>query len=210
MTKRRSRSCVLFALPLLAAIPVLAQTNRYSTDCEAARQALQINNPVQLAPCQPSTSAAPTVPALTNKQMVQMQVASTLVDAFVNMLFSSDSQANAQKQKMMAELQARQAEAERQKQHEEAMRLAAICNRLQATLKLSGLPQLQLKGSGQGTEGLRLKLGVQQRRPRGRAWTARHRAERQHRKWRQHALRHPGSPGHLYEWPRQLSNRPVG
>jgi hypothetical protein len=96
---------------------------------------------------------------LTTKQMVQTQLAGTLIDAFVNMLFSSDSQANAQKQKMMAELQARQAEAERQKQHEEALRLAAICSRLEATLKLSGLPQLQLKGSGQGMEGLRLKLG---------------------------------------------------
>lgn len=159
MTKRRSRSLVLLALPLLAAIPALAQTNRYSTDCEAARQALSINNSAQLPECSASTSAAPTVPALITKQMVQMQVASTLVDAFVNMLFSNDSQANAQKQKMMAELQARQAEAERQKQHEEATRLAGICNRLQATLKLTGLPQLQLKTSGEGTSGLRFKLG---------------------------------------------------
>jgi hypothetical protein len=91
--------------------------------------------------------------------MVQQQVAGTLIDAFVNMLFSNDSQANAQKQKMMAELQARQAEAERQKQYEEAMRLAAICNRLQSTLKLIGLPQLQLKTSAQGNGDLRLKLG---------------------------------------------------
>ncbi|HEX8924164.1 MAG TPA: hypothetical protein VF786_00150, partial [Terriglobales bacterium] len=90
--------------------------------------------------------------------MMQMQVASTVIDAFVNMLFSNDSQANAQKQKMMAELQARQLQAERQKQHEEAMRLAAICSRLQTTLKLSGLPQLQLKSSSPA-EGLRLKLG---------------------------------------------------
>jgi hypothetical protein len=146
MTKRRSPSLAFFALALLSAIPALAQNSRYSTDCEAARQALSINNPGQLAPC------------LSTKQMVQMQVASTVIDAFVNMLFSNDSQANEQKQKMMAELQARQAEAERQKQHEEALRLAAICSRLQTTLKQSGLPQLQLKSSGQAG-GLRLKLG---------------------------------------------------
>jgi uncharacterized membrane protein (DUF106 family) len=72
---------------------------------------------------------APTVPVLTTKQMVQVEVASTLVDAFVNMLFSNDSQANAQKQKMMAELQARQAEAERQRQYQEALRLATSINK---------------------------------------------------------------------------------
>jgi hypothetical protein len=101
------------------------------------------------------------LPALTPKQMIQTQVAGTLIDAFVNMLFSDDSQAKAQKQKMMAELAARQAEAERQHKIEEAQRLAAICSRLQATLKLSGVPDLQIKrdwndGSG---DGLRLKLG---------------------------------------------------
>jgi hypothetical protein len=150
---------VLLVLALLAPIAALAQSNRYSTDCEAARQALSINNPNTLAPCSTSTPSAPAVPALTTKQMVQTQVVGTLVDAFINMLISNDSQANAKKQLMMAELQARQAEAERQKQHEEAMRLAAICARLQATLKLSGLPQLQLKTDAEGPQGLRLKLG---------------------------------------------------
>ena len=102
MTKRRLPSLARSALFLLAAIPALAQKYNYSTDCEAARWALSINNPGTLPPCQPKTPAAPTMPALTTKQMVQMQVAGTLVDAFVNMLFSNDSQANAQKQKMMA------------------------------------------------------------------------------------------------------------
>jgi hypothetical protein len=161
MTKRRSSAFLLLLLFLSAAIPVMAQANRYSTDCEAARQALQTNNPNQLAPCSASTTTAPTVPALTTKQMIQTQVAGTLVNAFVNMLFSDDSQARAQKQKMMAELKQRQAEAERQHKIEEAQRLAAICSRLQATLKLSGVPDLQIKrdwdaGSG---DGLRLKLG---------------------------------------------------
>jgi hypothetical protein len=160
MTKRRSRSLALFLLVAsFAAIPAVAQANHYSSDCEAARQALSVNNPNQLAPCSASPSATPTIPALNTKQMVQQQIAGTLIDAFVNMLFSNDSQANEQKQKMMAELQARQAEAERQKQLEEAMRLAAICSRLQATLKLSGLPQLQLKTGTQGNGGLSLKLG---------------------------------------------------
>lgn len=94
----------------------------------------------------------------TTQQMIQQQVASSVVNAFVNMLFSNDSQANAQKQKMLAELQARQQAAERQKQYEEAMRLAAICQRLQGTLKLSGTPGLKLK-SEVANSGLQLKLG---------------------------------------------------
>ena len=99
--------------------------------------------------------------AISTKTLVQQQVAGTVIDAFVNMLFSNDSQAKAQKQKMLAELQARQAEAEQQHKIEEAKRLAAICDRLQASLKLSGLPVLQLKYDGESSSsgGLRLKLG---------------------------------------------------
>ena len=48
---------------------------------------------------------------------------------------------------------------------------------VQATLKLTGLPQLQLKGSGQD-EGLRLKLGDSSDARRGRARIAKHCAER--------------------------------
>jgi hypothetical protein len=97
---------------------------------------------------------------LTTKQAVQMQVASTLIDAFFNMLFSTDSKADAQKQQMMAELERRRAEAEQQHRIEEAMKLAAICSRLQATLKLSGVPSLQLKTvDGAPMNGLQLKLG---------------------------------------------------
>jgi hypothetical protein len=161
MTKRRSRSLALLFLLLLAAIPSFAQTKNYSTNCEAARQALSIDNPNTLGPCLTSKPSAATLPALTTKQMVQEQVMGSLVDAFVKMLFSNDSQANAQKQKMMAELQARQAEAEQQHKIEEAKRLATICDRLQATLKLSGLPVLQLKQDGESFSGesLHLKLG---------------------------------------------------
>ena len=60
---------------------------------------------------------------------------------------------------MMEELQRRQAEAERQRQEEAARRLAEMYNRLKATLKLSGLPNLQLKGMETGGPGLKLKLG---------------------------------------------------
>ena len=77
--------------------------------------------------------------------MFQQELAATVVSSFLNMLFSNDSQANAQKQKMMAELAQRQAAAEQQHRIEEAKRLAAICSRLQASLKLSGLSTLQLK-----------------------------------------------------------------
>jgi len=76
-------------------------------------------------------------------------------------LFGSNSnpQAELQKQQMMEELQRRQAEAERLHQEEEARRLAAMYNRLAATLKLNGLPNLQLKEVGGNNPGLRLKLG---------------------------------------------------
>ena len=79
------------------------------------------------------------------------------MQSFFQMLFSNDSQADAQKQQMMQELQLRQAAAEKQHNIEEAQRLAAICNRLQASLKLAGLPELQMKSAGGG--GLQLKLG---------------------------------------------------
>jgi hypothetical protein len=80
---------------------------------------------------------------------------------FGRWLFSSNSnpQAELQKQQMMEELQRRQAEAERLHQEEEARRLAAMYNRLAATLKLNGLPNLQLKQVGGNSPGLTLKLG---------------------------------------------------
>jgi len=87
---------------------------------------------------------------------IQQQVVGALVQGFFQMLFSNDSQADAQKQQMMAELQQRQAEAIQQHNIEEAQRLAAICNRLQASLKLAGLPELKMKSDGGG--GLQLKL----------------------------------------------------
>jgi len=71
----------------------------------------------------------------------------------------SDPQAELQKRQMMEELQRRQAEAERQHREEEARRLAEMYNRLARTLKLGGLPNLQLKEMGSNRPGLQLKLG---------------------------------------------------
>jgi hypothetical protein len=79
------------------------------------------------------------------------------MQSFFQMFFSNDPKADAQKQQMMQELQLRQAAAEKQHNIEEAHRLAAICNRLQASLKLAGLPELPMKSTGGG--GLQLKLG---------------------------------------------------
>jgi hypothetical protein len=81
--------------------------------------------------------------------------------AFGQWLMGSDSnpQAELQRRQMMEELQRRQAEAERQRQEEAARRLAEMYNRLKTTLKLSGLPNLQLKGMETGGPGLKLKLG---------------------------------------------------
>jgi hypothetical protein len=76
-------------------------------------------------------------------------------------LFGSGTnpQAELQKRLMMEELQRRQAEAEREHREEEARRLAAVYNHLSATLKLSGLPNLQMKEIASNGPGLRLKLG---------------------------------------------------
>jgi hypothetical protein len=75
------------------------------------------------------------------------------------MLFSSDDKAETQKKQMMAELEKRKAEALRLHQTEEAQRLEAICNRLEASLKLHGVPDLELKNGASGSGELRLKLG---------------------------------------------------
>lgn len=83
---------------------------------------------------------------------------SVVAGAFFQWLLSDDPKAAAKKQQMMQELQARQAEAERQHKTEEAARLAMICNRLSATLKLNGLPDLAMKDVGVAG-GLHLKLG---------------------------------------------------
>ena len=81
--------------------------------------------------------------------------------AFGQWLFGGgkNPQAELQKRLMMEELARRQAEAARLHREEEARRLAAMYARLNATLKLSGLPDLQLKGVGNNGPGLQLKLG---------------------------------------------------
>jgi hypothetical protein len=72
---------------------------------------------------------------------------------------NSNPQAELQKQQMMEELRRREEEAARQHREEEARRLAAMYNRLAATLKLTGLPYLQLKPIASNGPGLKLKLG---------------------------------------------------
>ena len=66
---------------------------------------------------------------------ISQQMFSSLAGSFFQMLFSSDSKADAQKQQMMTELQLRQAAAEKQHNIVEAQRLAAICNGLPGDLK---------------------------------------------------------------------------
>jgi hypothetical protein len=62
----------------------------------------------------------------------------------------------------MREMERQRQEAERQHKLEEARRLDAIYNRLTATMKLNGLPDLHLKGIDQSSSGgLQLKLGDQ-------------------------------------------------
>ena len=92
---------------------------------------------------------------------LQQQMTLTIADAFLKFIFSSPSpKVDAQRQQMMDELANRQAEALRQHNIEEAKRLAEICNRLSATLKLTGIPNLKLKTDASASGGgLKLKLG---------------------------------------------------
>ena len=92
---------------------------------------------------------------------LQQETTLTIADAFLKFIFSSPNpKADAQKQQMMDELANRQAEAVKQHNIEEAKRLAEICNRLSATLKLTGIPNLQLKADASAAGGgLKLKLG---------------------------------------------------
>jgi hypothetical protein len=114
--------------------------------------------PVSGLPC-PGSSAGPSVSG-GGGLSPNLQVTSSLIDAFINFLFSTNSKDDALRQQMMAELERRRAEAERQHRYEEAIKLAGICSRLEATLKLSGVPSLQLKTSDDApTSGLQLKLG---------------------------------------------------
>ena len=82
--------------------------------------------------------------------------------SFAQWLFGgrrSDPAAEARQQLMMAEIRRREEKAARLHQEAEARRLAAMYNRLASTLKLSGLPHLELKTSGISTGGLQLKMG---------------------------------------------------
>ena len=72
---------------------------------------------------------------------------------------ADDALREQQQQLMMAEVRRRAEEAERLHQEEEARRLTEMYNRLARTLKMSGLPHLQLKTSGIPVGGLHLKLG---------------------------------------------------
>jgi hypothetical protein len=162
---------LLLAATLTAQIP--EPTPSYA-GCSITRESWALTNPnlhcvchseSQLPDCGSGTASSSTTPALTTKQTIQLDIASSVVDAFVNMLFSDNSQANAQKQQMLKELQMKQAMAVAQQQREEAIRLAAICRQLQSTLKLSGTPQLQMKLSDSGSNTLGLKLGDENQPP---------------------------------------------
>ena len=114
-----------------------------------------ICEPMPGVPCPGSSvSSGSSVRPLNMNTVIGQQV----IGSFLQMLFSSDDGAEAQKQLMMAELEKRKAEALRQNQIEEAKRLEAICNRLEASLKLYGVPDLKIKSASSSGD-LQLKLG---------------------------------------------------
>jgi hypothetical protein len=122
--------------------------SQLGADCSHQTQPSYSSQP-SAAPDTTSTgpSSVPrTVPTRPNMNtVIKQQVAGSLVDAFVNLLFSTDSRAEEQKRQMMEELERRKAEAERQHKFEEAQRLDAMCNRLSASLKLDGVPKVRMK-----------------------------------------------------------------
>ena len=165
-----SRYAIAFCLllPFAAASAQAPEPTPGYAGCSLTLQAWALSNPElhcvcrsesQLPDCSGGGGAATATPALTTSQMIQLQIAGTLADAFVNMLMGNNAQAEARKKQMLYELQLKQARAAAQQQREEAMRLAAICQRLESTLKLSGTPALQLKMNDPGNGGLGLKLG---------------------------------------------------
>jgi hypothetical protein len=108
----------------------------------------------------PSTSNSSSSSANSQYYGAISQAGYQLGYAFGRWLFGggSNRQQQLQQQQMMEELARREAEAERRHQLEEARRITAMYNRLYASLKLSGLPDLRLKGVS-GGPGLTLKLG---------------------------------------------------
>lgn len=153
----------LIAIMLSAPVPAGAQTY---AGCSTSLKAYALSNPELHCTCPNGESGMPSCTrggsgvsgAISTKAIVRQEIAGAVIQSFVNMLFSDNSQADAQKKMMMEELEKRKAEAELKKRIEEAKRLDAICRQLTATLKLSGLPSLKLKDSD-STSGLQLKLG---------------------------------------------------
>lgn len=114
--------------------------------------------PVPGMPCPGSQVSSGGSSRYSSNAALKQQLAGSIAEAFVQFLLSGpDPKADAQKKQMMEELERRKAEALRQHNIQEAARLEAICDRLSATLKLSGLPDLKLKDVDPGR--LQLKLG---------------------------------------------------
>lgn len=117
------------------------------------------------------SGSKPSISTLSTKQQFQLDLMGGIMNSFVDMLLNNSSKANEQKQKMMQELQQQQALAAAQAQaaqdaalkkqkEEEARKLAAMCDRLQEELMLSGAPQLHMMLSGPPPgQGLKLMLG---------------------------------------------------
>jgi hypothetical protein len=115
--------------------------------------------PMPGIPCPSSSVSSGSSARSTNlNEAISQQIFSSLAGSFLQMLFSSDDKADAQKKQMMAELEKRKLEALRLNQIDEANKLEAICNRLEATLKLYGVPDLKLK-NGASSSNLQLKMG---------------------------------------------------
>jgi len=153
------RRTICSALLLIVASPVLVMARQGYSGQQCWEHGVLVPHPAGYV-CPGTGGGSGGGSAAGNAQLQQaVQQATT---NFLNWLFNAGANAQAaaaQRQAMLAELQRRQAEAARLHREEEARRLAEMCNRLAATLKLNGLPYLQFKNSGTAVGGLQMKLG---------------------------------------------------
>jgi hypothetical protein len=89
---------------------------------------------------------------------ISYQLGAAFGNWLVHAMSGPDPAVQQQQQQMMAELQRRQQKAIRLHKEQEAQQLAATYNRLIGTLKLTGLPQLEMKNTGMQLPELHMKL----------------------------------------------------
>jgi len=163
-----SRCCLLIgsSLILLAVCAAQAQTNCYDTrtgtwvpDTPGACGGSSQTQRAAPAPAAAAPALSPMQSAVVNAAgNISYQLGAAFGNWLAHAMSGPDPAVQQQQQQMMAELQRRQQEAIRLHKEQEAQQLAATYNRLIGTLKLTGLPQLEMKDTGMQLPELHMKL----------------------------------------------------